>query len=102
TIIGAAFYPPGQAGPHAFPASYRGGLFLTAHGSWHKTATGTFFSAPQVVFVPMQGDVPKAPVDWSDPTKQWTQFIGGLHPAHGTTRIGRPAGIAVGPQGSLF
>jgi glucose/arabinose dehydrogenase len=102
TLIGAAFYPAGQAGAHAFPAAYRGGVFLSARGSWHKTSAGTFVTPPMVVYVPMDGDKPKTPVDWSDPTKQWTTFVGGFQLADGTTRIARPTGLAVGPLGSLF
>ncbi len=102
TIIGAAFYPFLSGSPNAFPTMYQGGVFLTAHGSWHKTGSGAYSSAPQVVFVPMNGDAPKIPVDWSDPTKQWTQFVGGFQLADGTTRIARPSGIAVGALGSLL
>jgi glucose/arabinose dehydrogenase len=102
TILGATFYPSGGTGPYAFPAAYRGGVFLSAHGGWHKTASGTYVSAPQVVYVPMSGDQPKTPVDWSDPTKQWTPFVGGFQLADGTTRVARPAGLAVGALGSLF
>ena len=102
SIIGAVFYPSGQTGVHAFPTPYKGGLFLTAHGSWHKKADGTYFSPPQVVYVPMNGDAPQTPVDWSDPTKQWTQFVGGFQLSDGTTRVARPTGIAVGALGSLF
>jgi glucose/arabinose dehydrogenase len=101
TLIGAAFYPTVPTGAHAFPSIYRGGLFITAHGSWH-TANGAYYSAPRVVYVPMNGDTPQIPVNWSDPTKQWTEFVGGFQLSNGTTRIGRPAGIAVGVQGSLF
>jgi glucose/arabinose dehydrogenase len=100
TIIGATFYP-GAARQQSFPVSYRGGLFLAAHGSWHKSG-GKFVSEPQVVFVAMNGDVPKTPVNWADPTKQWTQFVGGFQLADGKTRIARPAGLAVGVMGSLF
>jgi len=102
SIIGAAFYPTNPAGPYSFPASYRGGLFLTAHGSWHQNAEAKFVAPPQVVFVPMNGDEPVVPVDWTDPTKQWATFVGGFQAADGVTRIGRPTGIAVGPLGSLF
>ncbi len=102
TIIGAAFYPPSEAASHAFPANYHGGVFLAVHGSWHKTGSGTFVSAPQVVFVAMNGDTPATPVDWSDPTKQWKTFIGGFQLADGTTRVARPTGVAVGALGSLF
>ena len=101
TLIGATFYPPSQNGSHAFPASYRGGLFITAHGSWHKNGSA-YFSPPRVAFVAMNGDAPKVAVDWNDPTKQWTDFIGGYQLADGVKRIGRPTGIAVGAQGSLF
>jgi glucose/arabinose dehydrogenase len=102
TIIGATFYPSGQTGAHAFPASYKGGVFLAAHGSWHANADGTYVSSPQVVYVPMNGDVPRTAVDWSDPTKQWTQFVGGFQLGDGKTRVARPTGISVGALGSLF
>jgi glucose/arabinose dehydrogenase len=101
TIIGAAFYPTSPAGAHAFPQRYRGGVFLTGHGSWHQV-NGRYYSPPRVVFVPMNGDMPATPVNWSDPTVQWSEFIGGFLLADGITRIGRPTGIAVGAQGSLF
>ncbi|MEI9936633.1 MAG: hypothetical protein WDO69_05355 [Pseudomonadota bacterium] len=103
TIIGATFYPTTQSGAYAFPATYKGGLFLTAHGSWHTTTTnGPYVSTPQVVFVPMNGDAPQTAVDWTDPTKQWTQFVGGFQLADNKTRVARPTGIAVGALGSLF
>lgn len=102
TIIGAAFYPANPTGPYAFPASYRGGLFLTAHGSWHMNPDSTYSAAPQVVFVPMRGDAPVTAVDWTDPTSQGSVFVGGFQAADGITRIARPTGIAVGPLGSLF
>lgn len=49
----------------------------------------------------MDGDRPKKPAEWKDPTTQWTDFLTGFQTAC-TTRIGRATGIAVGPQGSLF
>lgn len=103
TLIGAAFYPVGQTGAYAFPKAYRGGLFITAHGSWHTiSGSKTYFSAPRVAFIAMNGDTPKIPVDWADPTKQWVDFMSGFQLADGTTRIGRPTGVAVGVKGSLF
>ncbi|MGA2393135.1 MAG: hypothetical protein ABSH03_07290 [Candidatus Lustribacter sp.] len=96
TPIGAAFYPEHPAGAHAFPEPYRGGAFVTLHGSWHQPPV-----APRVVFVPMNGDDPKTPVDWNDPTAQWKEFVGGWQLPDGR-RIARPTGIAVGPDGSLF
>jgi glucose/arabinose dehydrogenase len=102
SMIGAVFYPSVQTGAYAFPAPYKGGLFMTAHGAWHTNPDGTYFSPPQVVYVPMNGDATRTPVDWSDPTKQWTQFVGGFQLSDGQTRIARPTGIAVGVLGSLL
>lgn len=101
TIIGAAFYPVTASGNYLFPTSYRGGVFLAAHGSWHQV-NGKYYSPPQVVFVPMNGDVPKTAVNWSDPLTQWVPVITGFQLSNGTTRIGRPTGLAVGAKGSLF
>jgi glucose/arabinose dehydrogenase len=100
TIIGATFYPRNQEGPYAFPSRYRGTLFLAAHGSWHRNSQGTYAAVPQVVYVPMHGDKPAKPVNWSDPSTQWRVFFGGFQ--QGANRVGRPTGIAVGPRGSLF
>ena len=96
TPIGATFYPRDASGPYAFPAAYRGGLFVALHGSWHTPPV-----PPQVVFVPMTGDEPQTPVDWSNPGAQWHEFVGGFQLPDGS-RIGRPTGIAVGTDGSLF
>jgi glucose/arabinose dehydrogenase len=96
TPIGAVFYPKEPSGPHAFPAEYRGGAFVTLHGSWHRPLV-----PPRVVFVPMNGDEPKTPVDWNDPERQWREFVGGFQ-SDGGGRLARPTGIAVGTDGSLF
>jgi glucose/arabinose dehydrogenase len=96
TPIGAAFYPATLAGAFVFPPRYRGGLFVTLHGSWHLPPV-----PPRVVFIPMHGDEPQTPVDWNDPTAQWHEFLGGFQQPDGS-RIGRPTGIAVGTDGSLF
>jgi glucose/arabinose dehydrogenase len=101
TIIGATFYPAHQAGPYAFPQRYRGGLFAAVHGSWHTNGSGCSAAPARVVFVAMNGDRPARPVDWSDPTTQWTDFVTGFQTGC-TARAGRPTGIAVGPTGSLF
>jgi glucose/arabinose dehydrogenase len=100
TIIGAAFYPLRQSGRYAFPQSYRGGLFVAVHGSWH-TKNGCHAEPPRVVFVAMNGDRPKKSVDWTNPATQWTDFVTGFQTGC-TDRIGRSTGVAVGPQGSLF
>lgn len=103
TPIGAAFYPLGESGRYAFPKSYRGGAFVTLHGSWHGPAQGlSGFVPPRVVFVPMRDGRPSSAVAWDDPTVQWQDFIGGFQSGGSLERIGRPTGVAVGPQGSLF
>jgi glucose/arabinose dehydrogenase len=101
TIIGAVFYPMSISGAYAFPQIYRGGAFLAAHGSWH-VFNGAFFAPPRVAFVHMIGDAPQTAVNWGDPNVQWSEFVGGFQLADGVTRIGRPTGLAVGSQGSLF
>ncbi len=96
TPIGATFYPLHPTGTHAFPATYRGGAFVTLHGSWHQPPV-----PPRVAFVPLDGDAPARAIDWDDPTTQWTEFVGGFQPQDGS-RIARPTGVAVGADGSLF
>jgi glucose/arabinose dehydrogenase len=102
TLIGAAFYPHGQTGAYAFPAQYRGGAFIAAHGSWHQNSNGTYAAAPRVAFVAMNADAPQTPVNWGDPAVQSADFISGFQRSDGTTRIGRPTGVAVAVDGSLF
>jgi len=96
TPIGAAFYAASSNEAHDFPETYRAGAFIALHGSWH-----TPLVEPRVVFVPMHGDTPLTPVEWNDPTAQWKTFVGGFQ-QHDGSRIGRPTGVAVGPDGSLF
>ena len=96
TPIGAVIYPRHPSGTYAFPASYRGGAFVALHGSWHQPLV-----APQVVFVPLRGDAPAKPIDWRDPSTQWTPFVDRFQDSAGA-RIGRPTGVTIGPQGSLF
>ena len=98
TNIGAAFYPSTQGGTYAFPASYKGGLFVTHHGSWHTGPS----TPPSVSFVPMNGDAPVTAVDWSDPTAQWTPFLDGMGTTSSSSYSARATGVAVGTQGSLF
>jgi glucose/arabinose dehydrogenase len=101
TLIGDAFYPSQPQGTYAFPSQYRGGIFVTRHGSWH-TPNGCNV-LPEVDFVPMNGATPKTPVNWNDPTVQWQAFVTGFQPGcSASTRIGRPTGITVAADGSLF
>ena len=101
TVIGATFYPSNQSGSYAFPLAYRGGAFISMHGSWHEDARGNPLSVPEIAYVPMTGDTPTTPVNWNDPTTQWQSFLYGFQDNLGN-RIGRPVGLAVGPNGSLF
>ncbi|HMD01361.1 MAG TPA: hypothetical protein VKG44_00220 [Candidatus Baltobacteraceae bacterium] len=119
TLIGATFYPKyaGSAPLYAFPAAYQGGLFFSLHGSWHEALDGIFVAPPRVVFVPMtgSGDTPLYTQTWSpagmpggNPYSTWgtsggnpVAFLDGFQDNTGT-RIGRPVGLAVGPNGSLF
>ena len=103
TPIGAAFYPVNERGHYVFPERYRGGAFIALHGSWHGPAQGLpGYVPPRVVFVAMDGDEPVTQVNWKDPNAQWSEFVGGYQRGGSEDRIGRPTGIAVGPQGSLF
>ncbi len=113
TIMGAVFYAPPKGATYAFPGSYDGGLFFTMHGSWHEDASGIPVAVPEVAFVPMSAssDAPLYPMDWTgsdSPYANWARNAGG-NPAPFMNgfqtqgvRIGRPAGLAVGPNGSLF
>lgn len=100
TIIGAAFYAPKSNAAYLFPQQYRGGAFIAMHGSWHAIA-GIDVAPPRVAFVPISGDTPNSTVNWAAPTTQWSDFVSGFQLPSGS-RIGRPTGVAVGPQGDLF
>ncbi len=96
TPIGAAIYPLHPKGRFAFPAQYAGGAFVGLHGSWHRPLV-----PPRVAFVPLRNDEPLKAVDWADPSAQWHEFVRGFQRPD-ESRIGRPTGVAVGPEGSLF
>ena len=103
TPTAAVFYPQHGRGKYAFPATYAGGAFVALHGSWHGPAQGlSGYLPPRVVFVPMHGDSPVHAVNWSDPSAQWVEFASGYQQGGSAHRNGRPAGLAVGPQGDLF
>jgi glucose/arabinose dehydrogenase len=50
----------------------------------------------------MNGDAPATAVNWSDPTVQHSDFVSGFGSTANTSYIGRPTGVAVGSNGSLF
>jgi glucose/arabinose dehydrogenase len=49
----------------------------------------------------MHGDRPTTPVDWQNAAAQWSDFVTGFQSGC-SDRIGRPTGLVVGSQGSLF
>jgi glucose/arabinose dehydrogenase len=78
-----AFYDASQ-----FPSRYRGGAFLAFHGSWNRAPLPQ--QGYRVVFVPFGPD--------RRPVGDYETFAGS---AKGETRL-RAAGVAVGPDGSLY
>jgi glucose/arabinose dehydrogenase len=78
-----AFYDGSQ-----FPARYRGGAFVAFHGSWNRSPLPQ--QGYRVVFVPFGPD--------GYPVGEYVTFATS---ARGETRL-RPAGVAVGPDGSLY
>lgn len=50
----------------------------------------------------MNGDTPKTATNWSNPTTQWIPFVSGFGSSANNAWSGRPTGIVVGAQGSLF
>jgi glucose/arabinose dehydrogenase len=90
---GATFY-----NGSAFPAHYRGGVFIAFHGSWNRAP------GPQqgynVVFVPFAGGNPVG-------ASRFEVFASGfpgtqLGPDTNDKAAHRPAGVAVGPDGALY
>lgn len=81
--LGLAFYTA-----EAFPARYRGGAFITEHGSWNRSP----YVGYKVVYVPFKNGMPSGlPQD----------FLTGFLPQEGTA-YGRPVGIVVAPDGALL
>jgi glucose/arabinose dehydrogenase len=72
-----------------FPAKYRGGMFVAAHGSWNRTKP----SGAEVQFVPLNAD--------GSAGKMEVFASGFLDPETGLYR-GRPVDVAVMKDGSLL
>jgi glucose/arabinose dehydrogenase len=85
--IGIAFYEGKQ-----FPAEYRGNLFVAFHGSWNRS-TPTGYKVVRIR-VNQQGAIEGQPED----------FITGWREANAPKGrwMGRPAGIAVGSDGTMY
>lgn len=81
--IGFAFYTG-----DTFPARYQNGAFIAFRGSWNrKPATGY-----RVAFVPYSAGRPQGIED----------FVSGFLIDDGAATFGRPAGLAVAPDGALL
>jgi glucose/arabinose dehydrogenase len=82
--IGLSFYTG-----TAFPQHYRNGAFVGLHGSWNRSTASGY----KVIFVPFTNGKPGPVEDFL------TGFI--VDPA-AVTKWGRPTGVTVGKDGSLF
>lgn len=81
--IGMTFYTG-----TSFPSEYQGNAFIAMHGSWNRVpATG--YKVVRLVF------------DAGTP-QRFEDFVTGFLIEDGTATFGRPAGIAVATDGSLF
>jgi len=82
------FYPPDASGPAAFPAEYRGDIFVASHGSWNRTGrTGS-----KVIRVRLKNGVPSG---------GYEDFLTGFVVDDGHV-WGRPVGVAVARDGALL
>jgi len=81
--LGLAFYD--QA---AFPAHYRGGVFVSQHGSWNRRPLNGY----RVVFIPFAAGAPAMPPE---------AFLTGFLNDRGQAQ-GRPVGLAIDKAGALL
>jgi glucose/arabinose dehydrogenase len=79
------FYPDHKT---SFPASYDGGAFAAEHGSWNRAKRAGY----NVIFIPMKN---------GHATGEYDDFLDGFVTKDGQV-WGRPVGVAVAPDGSLF
>jgi len=73
----------------AFPEEYRGDLFIAFHGSWNRSVPTGY----KVVRLQLDGSRPKGPVE---------DFATGWLNEPEQSALGRPVGLAVGPDGALY
>jgi glucose/arabinose dehydrogenase len=71
------------------PEKYRGGAFVSEHGSWDRTP----LSGYQVVYVPFENGMPKGSVE---------PVVTGFHSADEKGLYGAPVGLAQDAQGALL
>jgi glucose/arabinose dehydrogenase len=72
----------------AFPQQYDGGAFAAEHGSWNRLNRAGY----EVIYIPMKD---------GHATGEYDDFLTGFLTADGQV-WGRPVGVAVGKDGSLF
>ncbi|WP_309643056.1 sorbosone dehydrogenase family protein [Phenylobacterium sp.] len=99
-LVAKAIAPDYALGPHtaslglafckadAFPAAYKGGVFIGQHGSWNRKPPSGY----RVVFIPFAGGKPSGP-----PQAFLTGFLDGKDQAQG-----RPVGVVVDKTGGLL
>ena len=73
----------------SFPGEYRGDLFIAFHGSWNRSVPTGY----KVVRLPLRGSEPAGPIE---------DFVTGWLDEETNQATGRPAGLAVGPDGALY
>ena len=83
--LGLAFYPSNAT---QFPEQYRNNLYIAFHGSWNRSVPTGY----KVVRVPLKDGKVAGPAE--DFATGWLQGNGSV--------TGRPAGVTVAPDGSLF
>jgi glucose/arabinose dehydrogenase len=71
-----------------FPAQYKGDIFAAEHGSWNKSKRAGY-------------EVIRVPVKDGKATGEYEDFLTGFVTSNGNV-WGRPVGVAVAPDGSLF
>ncbi|WP_421930758.1 PQQ-dependent sugar dehydrogenase [Phenylobacterium sp.] len=99
-LVAKAIAPDYALGPHtaslgltfykadAFPAAYKGGVFIGQHGSWNRRPLNGY----RVVFIPFKDGKPAGPPQ---------AFLTGFLNAQGEAQ-GRPVGVAVDKTGALL
>ncbi len=82
--LGIAFYSG-----DTFPEEYHNDLFIALHGSWNRSEPTGY----KIVRLPLDGSTPGGPVE---------DFATGWLDASSGAASGRPAGLAVSPDGDLY